>query len=108
MSAEPGRRHVVYQSGPAASPRPAWLLGAAGLALLGLAWEVVARLAWEINRRQDDIGARRLHTLMEWVLEGVLFDAPDVESGAIAVTVDLVNERVGDIADDEDVSLYIV
>lgn len=46
MSAEPGRRHVVYQSGPAASPRPAWLLGVAGLALLGLAWEVVARLAW--------------------------------------------------------------
>jgi ATP-dependent HslUV protease ATP-binding subunit HslU len=72
------------------------------------ALRLVARLAWEINRRQDDIGARRLHTLMEWVLEGVLFDAPDVESGAIQVTVDLVTERVGDIVDDEDVSLYIV
>jgi ATP-dependent HslUV protease ATP-binding subunit HslU len=72
------------------------------------ALRLVARLAWEINRRQDDIGARRLYTLMERVLEDVLFDAPEIESGAIRVTVDLVTERVSDIADDEDVSLYIV
>ena len=72
------------------------------------ALRLVAHLAWEINRLQDDIGARRLHMLMEHVLEDVLFDAPSIDSGTIAVTVDLVTERVGDIADDEDVSLYIV
>jgi ATP-dependent HslUV protease ATP-binding subunit HslU len=72
------------------------------------ALRLVARLAWEINRRQDDIGARRLHTLMERVLEDVLFDAPEIEGGALAITAELVHERVGDIADDEDVSLYIV
>ncbi len=72
------------------------------------ALRLIAHLAWEINRRQDDIGARRLYTLMERVLEDMLFDAPEIESGAINVTVDLVNERIGDIADDEDVSLYIV
>ena len=72
------------------------------------ALRLVAHLAWEINRRQDDIGARRLHTLMERVLEDVLFDAPAIEHGAISVTVELVTHRVGDIADDEDLSLYIV
>jgi ATP-dependent HslUV protease ATP-binding subunit HslU len=72
------------------------------------ALRLVARLAWEINRRQDDIGARRLYTLMERVLEDVLFDAPEIESGAITVTVELITERVGEIADDEDLSLYIV
>jgi ATP-dependent HslUV protease ATP-binding subunit HslU len=68
----------------------------------------IAQLASEINRRQDDIGARRLLTILERVLEEVLFSAPELEERAVRITVDLVNERVGDVADDEDLSLYIV
>lgn len=68
----------------------------------------IAALAAEINARQDDIGARRLQTLMERVLEDILFDAPEQASETVVVTRDLVDERVGDIADDEDLSLYIL
>jgi ATP-dependent HslUV protease ATP-binding subunit HslU len=72
------------------------------------ALRLIARLSSDINRRQDDIGARRLHTLLERVLEDILFDAAGQQAQSVRVTVELVNERVGDIADDEDVSLYIV
>lgn len=68
----------------------------------------IAALAAEINARQEDIGARRLQTLMERVLEDVLFEAPDPDVGGVSVTQALVEERVGDIADDEDLSLYIL
>jgi NitT/TauT family transport system permease protein len=46
MSPDREGRRVVHESGPLAAPRPAWLLGVAALALLGLAWEAVARLQW--------------------------------------------------------------
>ncbi len=69
---------------------------------------LVARLAAEINRRQDDIGARRLITILERVLEDVLFQAPDMEDTVARITSELVVERVGEIADDDDLSLYIV
>ena len=68
----------------------------------------IARLATEINSRQDDIGARRLQTLLERVLEEVLFQAPELDTRRVTITVDLVNDRVGDVAEDEDLSLYIL
>jgi len=68
----------------------------------------IAELAAEINARQDDIGARRLQTLLERVLEDVLFDAPDGACDTVEVTRQLVDERVGEIVDDEDLSLYIL
>jgi NitT/TauT family transport system permease protein len=46
MCPEPESRPVVYQGGPTPRARPSWLLGAAGLALVGLGWEAVARLQW--------------------------------------------------------------
>ncbi|HYH13497.1 MAG TPA: HslU--HslV peptidase ATPase subunit, partial [Thermomicrobiales bacterium] len=60
------------------------------------------------NTRQEDIGARRLQTLLERVLEDILFEAPDVTERSIAITVDVVEERIGDIVGDEDLSLYIL
>lgn len=68
----------------------------------------IAALAAEINARQYDIGARRLQTLMEKVLEDVLFQAPDPGVSRVVVTRELVENQVGDIADDEDLSLYIL
>jgi ABC-type nitrate/sulfonate/bicarbonate transport system permease component len=46
MPPDPGGRRVVYQARPTPVARPSWLLGAVALALLGLAWEAVARLQW--------------------------------------------------------------
>jgi ATP-dependent HslUV protease ATP-binding subunit HslU len=68
----------------------------------------VAELAAEINGRQDDIGARRLQTLLERVLEDTLYSALELEDRELRVTVDLVNDKLGDAVDDEDVSLFIL
>ncbi len=68
----------------------------------------IARLATELNERVEDIGARRLHTIMEQVLEELAFSA-DEESGT-TVTVDAayVDSRVKKIAGDEDLSRFIL
>jgi ATP-dependent HslUV protease ATP-binding subunit HslU len=68
----------------------------------------IAQLAAEINGRQDDIGARRLQTLLEHVLGDTLYAAPELEDRELRVTVDLVNDQVGDAVDDEDISLFIL
>lgn len=67
----------------------------------------IARIAEEVNEATENIGARRLHTIMERLLEDVLFDAPDTEK---RVTVDAayVNTKLEDIKSDEDLSRYIL
>jgi ATP-dependent HslUV protease ATP-binding subunit HslU len=68
----------------------------------------VARLAEEVNSRTENIGARRLHTLMERLLEDVLFDAPDVAGGRVVIDPATVERRLKDIAGNEDLSRYIL
>jgi ATP-dependent HslUV protease ATP-binding subunit HslU len=68
----------------------------------------VARLAEEVNARTENIGARRLHTLMERLLEEVLFDAPDVSDRRVVIDTVTVERRLKDIAGDEDLSRYIL
>jgi ATP-dependent HslUV protease ATP-binding subunit HslU len=68
----------------------------------------IAASAQLINERTEDIGARRLHTLVERVLEDVSFDAPDCAGQVIIIDADLVRERVGDIAQEEDISRFIL
>jgi ATP-dependent HslUV protease ATP-binding subunit HslU len=68
----------------------------------------VARLAEEVNARTENIGARRLHTLMERLLEGILFDAPDVDEKRVVIDRLLVEQRLKDIAGNEDLSRYIL
>jgi ATP-dependent HslUV protease ATP-binding subunit HslU len=68
----------------------------------------VARLAEEVNARTENIGARRLHTLMERLLEEVLFDAPDVADRRVVIDTVTVERRLKDIAGDEDLSRYIL
>ena len=70
--------------------------------------ETIARIAEEVNTRTENIGARRLHTVMERLLEDILFDAPDVESKRMVIDKDYVESKLKDIKDDEDLSRYIL
>jgi ATP-dependent HslUV protease ATP-binding subunit HslU len=70
--------------------------------------ERLAVIAEEVNQRTENIGARRLHTLMECLLEDVLFDAPEVASAKVIVDAAYVDEKLEHIKDDEDLSRYIL
>jgi ATP-dependent HslUV protease ATP-binding subunit HslU len=70
--------------------------------------ETIAKIAEEVNTRTENIGARRLHTVMERLLEDILFDAPDVESKRMVIDKDYVESKLKDIKDDEDLSRYIL
>jgi ATP-dependent HslUV protease ATP-binding subunit HslU len=67
----------------------------------------IAEIAFEVNERTENIGARRLHTVVERLLENVLFDAPDCD---LQMTVDAayVNNSLGELVKDEDLSRYIL
>jgi ATP-dependent HslUV protease ATP-binding subunit HslU len=68
----------------------------------------VARVAAQVNERMENIGARRLHTVMTTLLEDVLFDLPDRGKEAIHVTAETVRERLRTIMEDEDLRRYIL
>ena len=70
--------------------------------------ETIARIAEEVNNRTENIGARRLHTVMERLLEDILFDAPDMENKRMVIDTDYVESKLKDIKDDEDLSRYIL
>ncbi|CAA9583954.1 MAG: ATP-dependent hsl protease ATP-binding subunit HslU, partial [uncultured Thermomicrobiales bacterium] len=60
------------------------------------------------NERQEDIGARRLATIMEQVLEEISFDAPTKGGETLTVDAAYVRQKVGDVAADEDLSNFIL
>ncbi len=68
----------------------------------------MARLATLVNARTEDIGARRLHTVMERVLEEVSFDAPERSGDTVQIDRAFVSDRVGEVAADEDLSNFIL
>ncbi len=68
----------------------------------------IAALAEEVNNRAENIGARRLHTIMEKLLEDVSFEAPDMRGVAVTVTPRMVRERLQDIVTSDDLSRYIL
>ena len=70
--------------------------------------EEIARIAEEVNNLTENIGARRLHTLMECLLEDILFDAPDMKEKRIIIDRKYVEDKLKDIKDDEDLSRYIL
>ncbi len=70
--------------------------------------ERIATVAWEINERTENIGARRLHTVMERLLEQVSFAAADQPGNSVQVDADYVNAQLADLAQDEDLSRYIL
>ncbi|MDD5393644.1 MAG: ATP-dependent protease ATPase subunit HslU [Thiothrix sp.] len=67
----------------------------------------IAEIAFEVNERTENIGARRLHTVVERLLEKVLFDAPDCDS-QMTVDAEYVNNTLGELVKDEDLSRYIL
>jgi ATP-dependent HslUV protease ATP-binding subunit HslU len=68
----------------------------------------IARIAALVNERMENIGARRLHTVMTTLLEDVLFDLPDRGSEAIVITGEGVRDRLKAIVEDEDLRKYIL
>ena len=68
----------------------------------------LARIAAEVNTSMENIGARRLHTVLEKVLEELSFEAPDVGPQTIAVTAHYVRERLQEVLDRDDLSRYIL
>jgi len=70
--------------------------------------ERIAEIAEEVNATTENIGARRLHTLMEKLLENILFKAPDIEDKDIEIDAGFVDNQLKDIVKDEDLSRYIL
>jgi ATP-dependent HslUV protease ATP-binding subunit HslU len=67
----------------------------------------IAEFAEDVNKRAENIGARRLHTIMTTLLEDIMFDAPNKRK-SIKVTAKMVKDRLADIIEDEDLSRYIL
>ncbi|APB31177.1 ATP-dependent protease ATPase subunit HslU [Vagococcus teuberi] len=70
--------------------------------------ERLSNIAYNVNSETDNIGARRLHTILEKLLEDLLFESPDMSMGEITITEQYVNEKLEEISEDEDLSRYIL
>ncbi len=68
----------------------------------------ISEIAAEVNKNTENIGARRLHTIMELLLEDVSFNAPDLKGQEIKITREYVEEKLVDIVEDQDLSRYIL
>lgn len=68
----------------------------------------IAEIAIDVNRDTDNIGARRLATILEKLLEDILYEGPDMQMGDITITEKYVNDKVGDIAADKNMTRYIL
>jgi ATP-dependent HslUV protease ATP-binding subunit HslU len=68
----------------------------------------IAALATRVNERTENIGARRLHTVMEKLLEDISFTAPDLAAQEITITDVYVRDRLAALIEDEDLSRYIL
>ncbi len=86
------------------------LMGAEGVQL-GFAEDGIQRIAevaWQVNEQTENIGARRLHTVMERLLETISYEAADKSGETVTVDVEYVNRYLGDLAEDQDLSRYIL
>ncbi|GAI80037.1 unnamed protein product, partial [marine sediment metagenome] len=68
----------------------------------------IAHYAAKVNEKAENIGARRLHTILSALLDDYLFDIPDVQYGEITITKEIVEKKLKDIVEDEDLSKYIL
>lgn len=68
----------------------------------------IARLATEVNEQTENIGARRLHTIMEKLLEEVSFEGPDLKKKTIKIDAKYVTDRLADVVKNQDLSRYIL
>ena len=90
------------------------LLGTEGLKLefASEAVAALAKVAWQVNERTENIGARRLHTVLERLLEGIAFDAADLalkQAGAtLTISAEEVTKHLGALVEDDDLSRFIL
>ena len=70
--------------------------------------EELAEIAYQVNSRTENIGARRLHTVMEKLLSEVSFNAPDLKGQTVDINRDYVRNVLSEIIKDEDLSRYIL
>lgn len=70
--------------------------------------EEIADIAAKVNERTENIGARRLHTVMERLLDEISFDAPEKKGAQIAINANYVRERLAEVLQSEDLSRYIL
>jgi ATP-dependent HslUV protease ATP-binding subunit HslU len=70
--------------------------------------EEISGFAYDINEDTENIGARRLHTIMEKLLEDLSFEAPELEKSTVMIDVDYVHEKLSDVVADKDLSKYIL
>ena len=68
----------------------------------------IAEIASEVNSRSENIGARRLHTIMEALLEDVSYNASEIRGQSVRITLEYVDERLKDIVEDHDLSRFIL
>ena len=68
----------------------------------------VANFAFRVNEGTENIGARRLHTIMEKVLDAISFEAPDMKEKQVTIDADYVRDKLTDIVKDQDLSRYIL
>ena len=68
----------------------------------------VAEIAWQVNESTENIGARRLYTVMERLLDTLSYEATDIKGASIMVDLDYVNDHLDALAQDEDLSRYIL
>jgi ATP-dependent HslUV protease ATP-binding subunit HslU len=101
---------ILTEPDAALTTQYAALLGTEGVAV-EFAKDGVRRLAetaFHVNERTENIGARRLHTVMERLLEAVSFDASERGGSAVRIDAAYVDRQLGELAKDEDVSRYIL
>jgi ATP-dependent HslUV protease ATP-binding subunit HslU len=72
------------------------------------ALRAIAKYALMANEKTEDIGARRLHTVMEKILEEISFEADEHAGETISVDEALVRDKIGDLVEDEDTTRYIL
>ena len=70
--------------------------------------QALARFATNVNDQTENIGARRLHTILEKVLDKLSFEAPDLKKKNVKVDAGYVNEQLSDIVKNQDLSRYIL
>lgn len=86
------------------------LLGVEGMELIfeDEAIKAIAKLAHRANENTEDIGARRLHTVLENILEEISYDADEYEGKEFRITQELVHEKLEEVVEDDDLSRYIL
>jgi ATP-dependent HslUV protease ATP-binding subunit HslU len=68
----------------------------------------IAKSAFNVNESTENIGARRLHTVMERLLEEISYSAPDKSGESVTIDAEYVNKRLSELVNDEDLSRYIL